>query len=74
MSTQHRSPSKCGRVKTQASRTPTLPYFYDTDGFFSTYDPVSDRYTSSLDSAAGVYQIYDLATDTFYTYDPVSGT
>lgn len=50
------------------------PYFYDTDGFLYTYDPVSDRYTSEADPATGVYYIYDIVTDAFYTYDPASGT
>ena len=50
------------------------PYFYDTDGLLYTYDPVSDRYTSSYDEAAGVYHIYDLVSNTFYAYDPASGT
>jgi hypothetical protein len=50
------------------------PYFYDTDGFLYTYDPVNDRYTSTYDSAAGVYYIYDLVRHRFYTYDPVSRT
>ena len=51
-----------------------VPYFYDTEGFMYTYDPVSDRYNSDLDPATGVYHIYDLVTDRFYTYDPGSGT
>ena len=51
-----------------------VPYFYDTEGFMYTYDPVSDRYNSDLDPATGVYYIFDLVTDRFYTYDPVSGT
>ena len=50
------------------------PYFYDTEGFMYTYDPVSDRYNSELDPATGVYYIFDLVTDRFYAYDPVSGT
>jgi hypothetical protein len=37
-------------------------------------DPLNDRYNSELDTAAGVYYIYDLVTDLFYTYDPVSRT
>ncbi len=51
-----------------------IPYFYDTDGFVYTFDPVNDRYTSELDSSAGVYYIYDLITEAFYTYGPASGT
>lgn len=51
-----------------------VPYFYDTEGFMYTYDPVSDRYNSELDPATGVYYIFDLVTDRFYAYDPVSGT
>jgi hypothetical protein len=51
-----------------------VPYFYDTEGFIYTYDPVADRYTSNSDPATGVYHIYDLVTDRFYTYDPASGT
>lgn len=51
-----------------------VPYFYDTDGFMYTYDPVADRYTSDPDPATGVYHIYDLVNDRFYTYDPASGT
>jgi hypothetical protein len=51
-----------------------VPYFYDTDGFMYTYDPVADRYTSDPDPATGIYYIYDLVTDRFYTYDPASGT
>ncbi len=51
-----------------------VPYFYDTDGFIYTYDPVADRYTSNPDPATGIYYIYDLVTDRFYTYDPASGT
>ncbi len=51
-----------------------VPYFYDTDGFMYTLDPVADRYTSNTDPATGFYYIYDLVTDLFYTYDPVSGT
>ena len=50
------------------------PYFYDADGVLYTYDPVSDRYTSSYDEAAGVYYIYDLVSGAFYAYDPASGT
>jgi hypothetical protein len=50
-----------------------VPYFYDTDGFMYTYDPVADRYTSNPDPATGIYYIYDLVTDRFYTYDPGSG-
>jgi hypothetical protein len=50
-----------------------VPYFYDTDGFMYTYDPVADRYTSNPDPTTGIYYIYDLVTDRFYTYDPVSG-
>lgn len=42
--------------------------------FVYTFDPVNDRYTSELDSSAGVYYIYDLITEAFYTYDPASGT
>lgn len=51
-----------------------VPYFYDTDGLIYTYDPVADRYASKPDPATGVYYIYDLVTDRFYTYDPASGT
>lgn len=51
-----------------------VPYFYDTDGFMYTYDPVADRYTSNTDPVTGFYYIYDLVTDRFYTYDPVSDT
>jgi hypothetical protein len=51
-----------------------VPYFYDTEGFMYTYDPVADRYTSDTDPATGVYYIYDLVTDRFYTYDPVNRT
>jgi hypothetical protein len=50
------------------------PYFYDTDGFLYIYDPINARYTSDYDAAAGVYYIYDLVSDAFYTFDPVSGT
>ena len=51
-----------------------VPYFYDTEGFMYTYDPVADRYTSDPDPATGVYHIYDLVNERFYTYNPVSGT
>jgi hypothetical protein len=51
-----------------------IPYFYDTDGFMYIYDPVADRYTSDPDPATGIYHIYDLVTDRFYTYDPVNRT
>jgi hypothetical protein len=51
-----------------------VPYFYDTEGFMYTYDPVADRYTSDPDPATGIYYIYDLVNDRFYTYDPASGT
>jgi hypothetical protein len=51
-----------------------VPYFYDTDGFMYTYDPVADRYTSNPDPATGVYHIFDLVTERFYTYDPARGT
>jgi hypothetical protein len=51
-----------------------VPYFYDAEGFVYTYDPVADRYTSNPDPTTGVYYIYDLVNDRFYTYDPVSGT
>jgi len=51
-----------------------VPYFYDTEGFMYTYDPVADRYTSDPDPTTGIYYIYDLVTDRFYTYDPASGT
>ena len=51
-----------------------VPYFYDTEGFMYTYDPVADRYTSDPDPTTGVYYIYDLVTDRFYTYDPANGT
>ena len=51
-----------------------VPYFYDTEGFMYTYDPVADRYTSNPDPATGIYYIYDLVNDRFYTYDPASGT
>lgn len=51
-----------------------IPYFYDTEGFMYTLDPINDRYTSDTDPATGFYYIYDLVTDAFYTYDPVSGT
>jgi hypothetical protein len=51
-----------------------IPYFYDTEGFMYTYDPVADRYTSNPDPATGVYHIYDLVTDRFYTYDPANRT
>ena len=51
-----------------------VPYFYDTEGFMYTYDPVADRYTSDPDPATGIYYIYDLVNDRFYTYDPTSGT
>lgn len=49
------------------------PYFYDTEGFLYTFDPVADRYTAP-DPATGLLYIYDLVTDTFYTYNPASGT
>jgi hypothetical protein len=51
-----------------------VPYFYDTEGFMYTYDPVADRYTSDPDPATDIYYIYDLVKDRFYTYDPASGT
>ena len=51
-----------------------VPYFYDTEGFMYTYDPVADRYTSDPDPATGIYYIYDLVNNRFYTYDPASGT
>jgi hypothetical protein len=51
-----------------------IPYFYDADGFMYTYDPVADRYTSNPDPATGVYHIYDLVADRFYTYDPANRT
>lgn len=51
-----------------------VPYFYDSEGFMYTYDPVADRYASNPDPATGVYHIYDLVTDRFYTYDPASDT
>ncbi len=51
-----------------------VPYFYDTEGFMYTYDPVADRYTSDPDPATGIYYVYDLVNDRFYTYDPASGT
>ncbi len=51
-----------------------VPYFYDSEGFMYTYDPVADRYASNPDPATGVYHIYDLVNDRFYTYNPVSGT
>ena len=51
-----------------------VPYFYDSEGFLYTFDPVADRYASNPDPAIGVYHIYDLVTDRFYTYDPASGT
>ena len=51
-----------------------VPYFYDSEGFMYTYDPVADNYTSDPDPATGIYYIYDLVTDRFYTYDPASGT
>jgi hypothetical protein len=51
-----------------------VPYFYDSDGFLYTFDPVADRYASNPDPATGVYHIYDLVADRFYTYDPASGT
>ncbi len=51
-----------------------VPYFYDAEGFVYTYDPVADRYTSNPDPTTGVYYIYDLVNDRFYSYDPVSGT
>lgn len=50
------------------------PYFYDTEGFLYTYDPINARYTSEYDPVAGVYYIYDLVSHAFYTYDPASGT
>ena len=50
-----------------------VPYFYDSEGFLYTYDPVADRYASNPDPATGVYHIYDLVTDRFYTYDPANG-
>ena len=50
------------------------PYFYDTDGFLYIYDPINARYTSDYDPVNGVYYIYDLINDAFYTFDPVSGT
>ncbi len=49
------------------------PYFYDTEGFLYTYDPVADRYTAP-DPATGLLYIYDLITDTFYTYEPATGS
>jgi hypothetical protein len=51
-----------------------VPYFYDTEGFMYTYDPVADRYTSDPDPATGIYHIYDLFTERFYTYDPINRT
>ena len=51
-----------------------VPYFYDSEGFMYTYDPVADHYTSDPDPATGIYYIYDLVTDRFYTYDPASDT
>jgi hypothetical protein len=48
-------------------------YFYDTEGFLYTYDPVADRYTAP-DPATGLLYIYDLVTNAFYTYDPTTGT
>jgi len=51
-----------------------VPYFYDSEGFMYTYDPVADNYTSDPAPATGIYYIYDLVTDRFYTYDPASGT
>ena len=51
-----------------------VPYFYDTEGFMYTYDPVADRYTSDPDPATGIYYIFDLFTDRFYTYDPANRT
>ena len=51
-----------------------VSYFYDTEGFMYTYDPVADRYTSDPDPATDIYYIYDLVKDRFYTYDPASGT
>ena len=51
-----------------------VPYFYDSEGFMYTYEPVADNYTSDPAPATGIYYIYDLVTDRFYTYDPASGT
>jgi hypothetical protein len=51
-----------------------IPYFYDTEGFRYVLDPINDRYTSDLDTTTGLYYVYDLVTDLFYTYDPASGT
>jgi len=51
-----------------------VPYFYDSEDFMYTYDPVADNYTSDPAPATGIYYIYDLVTDRFYTYDPASGT
>ena len=50
-----------------------VPYFYDSEGFMYTYDPVADNYTSDPAPATGIYYIYDLVTDRFYTYDPANG-
>ncbi len=50
------------------------PYFYDADGILYIYDPVADLYSSAYDPAAGVYYVYDLVTDAFYAYDPITGT
>lgn len=50
-----------------------FPYFYDTEGFFYTYDPVSDAYYTEFDEASGLIYLYDLVTDAFYSYDPGTG-
>ncbi len=50
------------------------PYFYDSEGFLYIFDPVADVYWSTYDPVAGVYYIYDLTIDDYYTYDPSTGT
>lgn len=49
------------------------PYFYDTDGFLYSYDPIEGIY-SAPDPATGFVYIYSPANGAFYTYDPATGT
>lgn len=48
------------------------PYFYDSDGFLYTYDPIEGIYNSP-DPDNGVVYVYDPTSGTFSTYDPVNG-
>ena len=48
------------------------PYFYDTDGFLYTYDPIEGIY-SAPDPDNGVVYVYDPTSGTFSTYDPATG-